>query len=78
MNDLIAADAWLHNVFHSGISLETCEKRFMMFGLEGDLFIRDQIVNEMIPFAEQHGYFDTVESYHRILEILDKCIEKKK
>lgn len=77
MSDLVRVDAWLHNVFHYKLSLDVCEKRFEEFSLEGNRFILQEIKNRMIPSAEKNGYLEMVESYKKIITLLEKCIEEK-
>ena len=77
MGNLIEVDAWLHNVFTSKLPLGYCEKKFREFSLAGDKFILDEIKNSMIPYAEKMGYVEAIESYNRMIKLLEQCMEDK-
>ena len=77
MNDLVAVDAWMHNVLSSGTPIEVCMKRFQEFNLIQDSFIRDEIKNNIIPQLSKAGYMDDVEAYEKMLVVLEKIISEK-
>ncbi len=77
MNDLIAVDAWMHNVLSSGTPLSVYKKRFREFNLRQDTFIRNEIQNSILPRLRELGYMDDVEAYEKMLDVLEKIIVEK-
>ena len=78
MSDLISADAWMHMVLSFDTPLNVCERRFREFSLEADYFVRREIADRIIPEAEKRGDKVSVESYSKILAVLEKVITEKK
>lgn len=78
MGDLISADAWMHMVLSFDTPLNVCERRFREFSLEADYFVRREIADRIIPEAEKRGDKVSVESYSKILAVLEKVITEKK
>lgn len=74
---MIAADAWLHNVFRYDMPLEKLEKRFNEFNIPQNEFIKKELLSNMIPDAEKRGWKDCVEHYKEIVKLLE-CIIKEK
>lgn len=77
MSDLIAADAWMHNVLSADTPLNVCKRRFREFNLAQDTFIRNEIQNRIIPDLSKAGYKDSVEAYEKILVLLEGIMEEK-
>ena len=77
MSDLMEADAWMHMVLSSSTSLDICEKKFQEFTLMQDIFIRDEIQNNIIPDLERRGYVDSVKAYKQILAVLENVMAEK-
>lgn len=77
MNDLIAADAWMHYVLSSNTPIDVCKKRFQEFNLIQDTFIRNEIQNVIIPQLYKRGNMDAVKAYEKMLVLLEEIIAKK-
>ncbi len=77
MNDLIAADAWMHNVLSASTPIDVCKKRFREFNLVQDTFIRNEIQNVIIPQLYKWGDMDAVEAYEKMLVLLEEIIAEK-
>lgn len=77
MNDLFVADAWMHNVLSSNTPMDVCEKKFREFNLIQNTFIRNEIQNVIIPELYKRGYMDAVETYKKMLVLLEEIIAEK-
>lgn len=77
MSNLIEADAWMHNVLSSRTPLDVCKEKFQEFTLAQDIFIRDEMQNNVIPDLEKRGYEDSAEAYKKILAVLEYIIADK-
>lgn len=77
MCNLIEADTWMHNVLSARTPLDVCKKKFQEFSLVQNVFIRDEIQNNVIPDLEKSGYKDSAEAYKRILVVLEYIIADK-
>lgn len=78
MSDLMAADVWMHNVLSADTPLSVCKRRFQAFNLAQDTFIRNEIRDRIIPDLKKAGYMDAVESYEKILVLLEGIMVEKR